>query len=142
VAAGFVIAVGVLTLLAALAVALGRPRAREWPSVMGEFLDKQVVPLDMHDPRSLYRVDVSYVYTVGPNRYIGRTVRTASRPLDYRSAVAAVRRLPERVRVHYSPVTPEDSYIYLGPQGSPAWLLAGLGLGLLALGAGLWLWQG
>ena len=135
----FVMVIGAAAVVAGISLFVASGKARGWPVVSGQIVERTVGPsttTGASRPGRYFEPRVTYDYTVDGKTYHGHRITMTTNAYDEDKARRVANELPDTVEVHYNPRDPADAVLEPSSIGMSLALLIGGVIGLV-IGAGL-----
>lgn len=133
----FMLAIGVIALLAGLRLYIRIDNVSRWPKAPGRIIRKEIVSKRIaaatDNPSRRWQLDVEYSYTVDGVSYTGNRFQPYEQIYRREEARREIDALPEAPLVRYDPQKPTEAYLFPGRRAWP-WLAMGCGLVFTLLG--------
>ncbi|NLH48122.1 MAG: DUF3592 domain-containing protein [Myxococcales bacterium] len=133
----FMLAIGVITLLAGLRLYIRIDNVSRWPKAPGKISRREIVPKRIaaatDNPSRRWQLDVEYTYIVDGISYTGTRFQPYEQIYRLEEARREIEALPEAPPVSYDPQKPTEAYLFAGRRVWP-WLAIGGGLVFTLLG--------
>ena len=110
----FILVIGAVAVVASVTLMSASRKARSWPVVTGQIVERAVVPsttTGASRPGRYFEPRVTYDYTVDGKTYHGHRIGMTTEAYDEDKARRVVRELPDAVEVHYNPSDPADAVL-------------------------------
>jgi hypothetical protein len=110
----FILVIGAVAVVASISLMSASRKARSWPVVTGQIVERSVGPsttTGASRPGRYFEPRVTYDYTVDGKAYQGHRIGMTTEAYDEAKARRVVNELPDAVEVHYNPGNPADAVL-------------------------------
>lgn len=134
----FMLAIGVVALVAGMRLEMKIAGIRRWPTTAGRWTRKEIAlrsaAVAADSPGRRWQLEVSYTYPVNGVVYTGTRVYPYIHVYRIDEARKELAALPDEPTISYDPMNPGESYLY---SGNLAWPRLAIGLGFVFAMLGL-----